>query len=380
MELSEIRESIDQIDEELLTLFIKRMGLAHQVAEYKAANNMPILNKSREREILRRVSQESGEFEGYAHRLFSVLFELSRTYQAGLCAAKSNVRTAIEQALKSSPGLFPKNGTIACQGVEGAYSQMAADRMFPRGNIVFFKSFEGVFDAVENGMCDFGILPIENSSNGSVRNVYDLLQRKNVSIVRSERLCIRHELLAKPGVKLSEITEIHSHQQALGQCSQFLKSLGDSVKIIPCDNTAMAAQLVSQSPDRGIAAISSSGCAALYGLEPITGACLQNSDNNYTRFICISKTPAVYPGANRINLVISCDHKPGALYDILAQISALELNLIKLESCPMVGHDFEFLFFFEIEASVLEPKVVDMLENLEHTCRSLKYLGNYTEV
>ena len=379
MDLSEIRGSIDKINEELLDLFMRRMDLSCKVAKYKSEHNMPILNRDREREILRWVSEHSGEMEPYAHRLFCLLFELSRTYQAGMCARDSRVRGIIEKTLSEPAVLFPYGGSIACQGVEGAYSQMAADKMFPRGNIMFFKSFEGVFDAVEDGLCDFGLLPIENSSNGSVRAVYDLIQRKNVSIVRSARLCVRHELLTKPGVRLSEITEIHSHQQALGQCSKFLHSLGDGVKVIPCDNTAMAAQLVAQSPERGIAAISSSGCAALYGLEAVQGVDLQNSDNNYTRFICIAKEPRLYPGANRISLVLSCDHRPGALYDILAQISALELNLIKLESCPMVGHDFEFLFFFEIEASVLDPKVVDMLENLEHTCRSLKYLGNYLE-
>jgi chorismate mutase/prephenate dehydratase len=380
MELSDVRQEIDSIDDELLELFKKRMDLSRKVAEYKSAHNMPILNKGREREILKRVSENSGDLDIYTHRLYSTIFELSRTYQAGLCATDSNVRRIINESMENAPALFPKSGTIACQGVEGAYSQMAADRMFPRGNIVYFKTFEAVFDAVENGLCDFGVLPIENSSNGSVRAVYDLIQRKNVSIVRSERLCIRHELLAKPGVKLSDITEIHSHQQALGQCSAFLKSLGDNVKVIPCDNTAMAAKLVAESPDPGVAAISSSNCATLYGLSPIEGVDLQNSDNNYTRFICISKKNILYPGANRITLVLSCEHKPGTLYDVLAQISALELNLIKLESCPMVGHDFEFLFFFEIEASVLEPKVVDMLENLEHTCMSLKYMGNYTEV
>ena len=380
MELSDIRNGIDKIDDQLLKLFLERMELSKEVAEYKAQHNMPILNKAREREILKWVNEKSGDMGIYAHRLFNTLFELSRSYQRELISAGSKVRSLIGSSLQDTPNLFPSSGLVACQGVEGAYSQMAADRMFPRGDIVYFKSFDGVFDAVDKGMCEFGVIPIENSSNGSVRAVYDLLQKHDVYIVRSERLCIRHELLAKPGVTLDEITEIHSHQQALGQCSQFLKSLGDRVKVVPCANTAMAAKLVSESPDRGIAAISSDNCAALYGLEPIRGVEIQNSDNNYTRFICITKKPVVYPGANRISLVLTCEHKPGALYDILAQIAALEINLIKLESCPLVGHDFEFLFFFEIEASVQDPKVVDMLESLELGCSSFKYLGNYTEI
>ncbi len=379
MDIDAIRKEIDSVDSEILPLFLRRMELSGEVAELKASAGMPILNREREREILRHVDEESGDMGIWAHRLYSTIFELSRSYQTGFMTKGSNVRTQIERALENPPVLFPKGGTIACQGVEGAYSQLAADRLFPQGNIIFFKVFEGVFDAVEDGLADFGIIPIENSSNGSVRANYELLQKKNVTIVRSSRLCVRHELLAKPGVTLDEITEIHSHQQALGQCSAFLKTLGDRVKVIPCDNTAMAARLVAESPERGIAAISSGNCASLYGLKPIGGVDLQNSDNNYTRFICITKDPVVYPGANRINLMLTCEHRPGSLYDVLSQMAALELNLIKLESCPLVGSDFEFLFFFEFEGSVLEPRVVDMLENLERTCGSLKYLGNYME-
>ena len=380
MELNELRTQIDEIDSKLLDLFLRRMDLSKNIAEVKARDGLPILNKEREREILRRVSERSGEYELYTHRLFSTVFELSRTYQRGFRNTGSNVRDFIARSLENRVELFPETGLVACQGVEGAYSQMAADRIFPRGSIVYVKTFEAVFDAVQSGLCKFGIVPIENSSNGSVRAVYDLLQTKDVSIVRSERLCISHELLVKPGVKLGEIKKIVSHEQALGQCSEFLKSLGDKVEIEKMDNTAVAAKYVAECPDRSVAALSSSNCAELYGLEALSCGCIQNSDNNYTRFICLARKPVVYPGANRITLVLSCEHRPGALYDVLSHISALELNLIKLESCPMVGHDFEFLFFLDIEASVRDPRVVDMLESLEHSCRSLRYLGNYQEI
>ncbi len=380
MEMTEIREKIDRIDDQFLKLFLDRMELSRQIAEVKARDGLPILNKERERQILRDVADKSGEYELYSHRLFSTVLELSRTFQRGFLKTGSAVRDYIEKSLSDVSELFPETGLVACQGVEGAYSQMAADRMFPRGNILYVKTFEAVFEAVQSGLCRFGIVPIENSSNGSVRAVYDLLQVKDLSIVRSERLCISHELLVKPGVKLSEVKKIVSHEQALGQCSAFLKSLGDRVEVEKMDNTAVAARFVAESPDRSVAAISSSNCAELYGLEALNAGRIQNSDNNYTRFICLSKKPVVYPGANRISLVLSCEHRPGALYDVLSHISALELNLIKLESCPMVGHDFEFLFFLDIEASVRDPKVVDMLESLEHSCRSLRYLGNYQEI
>jgi chorismate mutase/prephenate dehydratase len=189
-----------------------------------------------------------------------------------------------------------------------------------------------------------------------VRATYDLLRTKNVKIVRSERLCIRHELLAKPGTKLSDITEVHSHEQALGQCSEFLKSLGDKVEIIPAENTAMAAEYAAKCDKPGVAAIASHSGCKIYGLETVATD-IQNSDNNYTRFVCIAKDTEIYPGADHISLILALSHRPGALYEILSKLAALEVNLIKLESCPIIGHDFEFMFFFELQASVRDPKI-----------------------
>ena len=378
MDLSELREKIDHIDERLLPLFLERMAVSKEIAGYKAEHSMSTLNKQREREILARMCAESGDMEQYSHRLFSTLFELSRAYQDSLTSNGSNVRKTVEASLSKVSAPFPQTGTVACQGVEGAYSQMASDRMFPRGNLMFFKTFEAVFDAVISGLCQFGLVPIENSSNGSVRAVYDLLQTKKVSIVRSERLCIRHELLAKPGVCLKDITQIHSHEQALGQCSEFLKTLGDTVRTVSCDNTAMAAEKAARSADAGVAAIASHSSGLLYGLAPLKTD-IQNSDNNYTRFVCIAKEPTIYPGSDRISLILSCEHRPGALYGILAKLAALEVNLFKLESCPIVGHDFEFMFFLELQASVAEPKTLAMLESLERSCEIFIFLGNYLE-
>lgn len=378
MDLSEIRKKIDEIDSKLLPLFLERMNLSAEVAAYKKANNLPVLNKGREREILDRVMKESGEMDQFSHRLYTTIFELSRAYQDSLNTSNTELRKNIETAIENSPEIFPKSATVACQGVEGAYSQMAADKIFPRGNLMFFKTFEAVFDAVENGLCRFGVVPIENSSNGSVRATYDLLRTKNVKIVKSDRLCIRHELLAKPGAKLEDIKEIRSHEQALGQCSEFLKGLGPDVKIKPVANTAMAAKSVADSDDLTVAAIASHSGCELYGLVPLKQN-IQNSDNNYTRFICISKNTEIYPGANRISLVLECEHRPGTLYQILAKLAALEVDILKLESCPIVGHDFEFMFFFEISANVKDPNTIAMLESLERDCRKLIFLGNYSE-
>ena len=378
MELSEIREKIDAVDDQLLDLFLQRMDLSEEVAAYKNEHHLPILNKERERAILAKVTEKSGEKERYAYHLFSTLFELARSRQAELIDAPTRVGAQIKAALADMNEVFPQTGLVACQGVEGANSQVACDRLLPRGNIVYVKTFQAVVSAVESGLCKFGVLPIENSSNGSVRAVYELLQDHNLSIVRSTRLCIRHELLALPGVKMGDITEIYSHEQAIGQCSKFLNSL-NGVRVIPCDNTAAAAKMVAERGDRHVAAISSHPCAALYGLETVSDE-IQDSDNNYTRFICVTKDPVIYAGASRISLIIACDNKPGALYEILSKLAALGINMTKLESCPVTGRNFEFIFFLELEASVQEPGVLAMLEELERSCAGFHFLGNYAEV
>ena len=378
MELSKIREKINAVDDQLLDLFLQQMDLSEEVAAYKNEHHQPILNKQREREILAKVAEKSGDRERFSYHLFSTIFELSRSRQAELITAPTKVEAQVKASLAAGGEVFPQTGLVACQGVEGANSQVACDRLLPRGNIVYVKSFEAVFSAVESGLCKFGVVPIENSSNGSVRAIYDLIQRKKFSIVRSTRLCIRHELLALPGVKMDDITEIYSHEQAIGQCSKFLNGLG-GVRVIPCDNTAMAAKMVADSGSRHAAAISSHPCAALYGLQCVNDA-IQDSDNNYTRFICITKDPVIYAGANRISLIIACDNKPGALYEILSKLAALGINMTKLESCPVTGRNFEFIFFLELEASVHEPGVLPMLEELERSCANFQFLGSYAEV
>ncbi|NLV86809.1 MAG: bifunctional chorismate mutase/prephenate dehydratase [Clostridiales bacterium] len=378
MDKIEIRKQIDEADDGILSLFLKRMELADKMAAAKKELGLPIPDREREREILAKVSEKSGDMEPYAYYLFSALFKLSKTRQNELLSAPSKVRTQIENALSAGEAVFPRSGTVACQGIEGSNSQTACENLIPRANIVYVKTFEAVFDAVESGLCKYGVLPIENSSSGSVRTVYKLLQNRSFSIVRSTKLCIRHELLAKSGTVLSDIKEIYSHEQAINQCEKFLSSL-PNVKIIPCGNTALAAKMVSESDNPHIAALSSHTCAELYGLSVVSDS-VQDSDNNYTRFICITKEPKIYGGANKISAIFACDNKPGALYDILSKPALLGINMNKLESCPVTGRNFEFVFFMDLEASVREPHVISMLENLERSCETFIFLGNYEEV
>ena len=200
-----------------------------------------------------------------------------------------------------------------------------------------------------------------------------------MSIVRSVKKNIQHELLAKRGTRISEIKEIYSHEQAIGQCSKFIKSLGEDVVVREVVNTAVAAQMVADSDRTDVACIASHDAGSLYGLTNLRST-IMDSANNYTRFIVIQKDPAIYPGANRISMILATEHRPGALYDILAQLSSNSINLIKLESSPMVGHDFEFFFYVDMEANIYEPGVLETLAYLERTCASFKYLGNYSVI
>ena len=267
MDLSEARVKIDEIDKQLVDLFCQRMTVSRDVAAWKKEKGLPLTDPERERKKLVEVTQQAGEeFQGYTAALYSQLFDLSKAYQAQQNRGKALLCTMIEEAIAKTPEVFPEFAPVACQGVEGAYSQEACERLFSVPNILFFKNFEGVFTAIEQGMCRYGVLPIENSTAGSVNAVYDLMMRHRFYIVRSVRLKVEHCLLAPAGTELKDLREVVSHEQALNQCAGYLKSLGD-VKLTVFENTAAAAKYAAQSGRRDVAALSSRSCAALYGLD-----------------------------------------------------------------------------------------------------------------
>ena len=379
MDLTEIRQEIDGIDQELVRLFCARMNLSAQVADYKKANNLPIFVPARERAILQKVAQMAGpEMENYTRVLYSMLFELSRSYQSKRNGELSPLYQTISQAIEHTPKLFPQNPIVACQGVEGAYSQIACEKIFKSPLIMYFKSFDAVFNAIEQGMCQYGILPIENSTAGSVTKVYDLMIRHNFSIVRTFRLKIDHNLLANPGAALSDIKTIYSHEQAISQCSDFLRSL-PGVNVVPVENTALASEMVAKSGSKEVAALSSRSCAELYGLQCLA-ASVQDKGNNRTRFICISKNLEIYPGADKTSIMMVTPHKPGALYKVLARLYTLGINVTKLESRPIPDREFEFMFYFDLETSIYSEEYVQLMCELDELCEEFKYLGSYTEV
>lgn len=377
--LEELRKEIDQIDEQMTNLFKARMAAASQVAEYKKEKGLPVLDAARERALMGKVAERAGEeLADYAQSMYRSILAASRSYQNVRMGLDSTIYDEIQSALSATPDLFPQRPIVACQGIEGAYSQIACDRLFKAPTILYFQTFAHVFKAVETGMCQYGILPIENSTAGSVNAVYDLMLRHNFSIVRSARLKISHNLLAKHGARLEDIKEIYSHEQAISQCAGYLGGF-KGVKVTVVENTAVASRMVAESERSDVAALSSRFCAEHYGLNTLEEN-VQDQDNNYTRFICISKKLEIYPGADRTSLMMTLPHKPGSLYNVLAKFHALNISLQKLESRPLPGREFEFMFYFDIEASVYAPEMQKLLRDLEADSEQLRYLGTYNEV
>ena len=379
MELSHMYEQIDNIDRQIGQLFVRRMELSAAVAREKAAEGILTPDVSRERENRARFRQTAGPgLEGYAGVLYSTLVDVSHSYQAAVTNGASPQTARIAAALEITPKLFPEAASVACQGVEGSYSQIAAEKLFREPSIAYVSSFEAVFAAIDSGLCKYGVLPLENSTAGSVNRIYDLMMQYHFSIVRSVRLKVDHNLLARPGVKLGDIREIFSHEQAISQCAGFLRGYPD-VKVTPCANTAVAAKMVAESDRTDVAALSSRSCAELYGLVSLASA-VQDMGNNHTRFICIGRELEIYPGADRTSIMLTTQHRPGALYSILARINALGINLTKLESRPLPDRDFEFMFYFDLDTPVYSPRFIQLMADLDRLCDTFRYLGSYSEV
>ncbi len=378
MKITDLRKRIDEIDSEIITLFKERMNVVLGIAEYKKENALVVADKAREREVLYRMMDLAGEdLETYTKTLYQTILSLSRGYQSEHMTEKNALTDEIKAAVANTPKKFPKRATVACQGVEGAYSQIACEKLFSAPQILYFDTFNSVFEAVEKGTCKYGILPIENSSYGSVSQTYDLMKQHNFHIVRSIKLKVDHALVTKPGTKLEDIKEIISHEQAIGQCAIFLKGL-NGVEIKTCENTAVAAQMVANAQVNTLAAISSPISSKIYGLDVLkTG--IQDNASNFTRFICISKDLEIYPDADKISLMLSVSHTPGALFDVLSKFAALDVNIVKLESRPLPGTDFEFLFYFDVDSTPYSEKILKLLSKLSESLEIFVFLGSYGE-
>ncbi|MDR3216215.1 MAG: chorismate mutase [Clostridiaceae bacterium] len=371
------RAKLDAIDNKIAELYRTRMELARVIGLYKANNDLQAFDAAREKEIINRVTKEfPTELKAYAKQLFDTLIETSKAYQSRFL--KPDLDELLENTLKSADKPFPVSASVACQGVEGSFSSIAAEKLFTISDITYFKNFESVFNAVEKGLCEYGVLPIENSTVGSVNEVYDLMKRHRFYIVRSLRLPVAHSLLAKRGTELKDVKEIFSHEQAINQCSEYLTKLGSKVKVTVCENTAAAARAVADSKRKDVAAIASENCCSLYSLSALARG-VQNKERNYTRFICISKNPEIFERADKVSIMVSLPHESGSLNRLLNKFSVLGLNLTKLESRPLESSEFEFMFYFDFDADLRKPEVRNLIAELSVTLPQFIFLGCYSE-
>ncbi|MCI6496438.1 MAG: prephenate dehydratase [Anaeromassilibacillus sp.] len=370
-DLADIRKEIDGIDKELIELFKKRMDCAKAVGEYKKANNVPILNQKREDEILDEVQKKGGEYGHYARLLYANIMELSRALQHNIVGSGEAMRRTITEAVKVLP---EKNLKIACQGIKGANSHEAATEIFPLCQPVFYKKWSDVFAAVDKGEADFGVLPVENSTAGSVSDVYDLILKNRFYIVREKQLKINHCLCGIKQSSLEDIEQVWSHPQALSQCSEFIAE--NNMKAVPCSNTAVAAKEIFEEKRINCAAICSESAAEEYGLK-ILKRDFQNSQGNTTRFIVISKKLYIPENADKISLCFSLPHVTGSLYTVLCRFNSSGLNLTKIESRPMPDHKFEYLFYLDFTGNVYNDDVLNLLCALSEELPEFSFLGNY---
>ena len=372
-ELSEIRIDIDQIDEELIALFKRRMDCAKEVGYYKKANNTPVLNEKRENEILDAVAQKGGEYGAHARLLYSNIMELSRALQHNIVCSGKTLREEIMQA-KTKPDT--ENITAAYQGIRGANSHEAALKLFPNAETMSCKTFEDVFAAVDSGQATFGVLPVENSTAGSVSAVYDLILQHRFHIVGALDLPIEHCLGGLKQSTFDDIEMVWSHPQALAQCSGYIAS--HNLNPVPKANTAVAAQEVAKEKRLNVAAICSKAAIEEYGLQTLAES-LQDYPDNTTRFIVISKELIITENANKISLCFSLPHVTGSLYSLLCRFNSLGLNLTKIESRPIKGKDFEYLFYLDFTGNVHSENVIDLLSQLSEEMPEFSFLGNYFE-
>ncbi len=370
MDLDQIRQQIDDIDEQLLSLFAKRMQCSKAVADYKVAHDLPVLNRQREQQILDRVEAQAPAIASEARLLFSTIMDISRTAQYPTVNKNSPLRSLIRDGF--SRQFQPES--IACPGVNGSYSQLAASQLFPNQPLRFFNTFDQVFQAVKTGQCSCGIVPIENSYAGSVVENYDSLQQYEMYINHAVNIPISHCLVAPKGAKLENIRQVYSHKQALDQCSDYITQ--HSFQSVTADNTALAAQYVAQQSDPSCAAIASRQTAALYDLQ-ILDENIQSSGANSTRFVVISNTLCIQPEANCISLAFSLPHVSGSLYCVLSKLAAFGLNLTKIESRPLKSSPFEYLFYLDFIGHLQDEKIVSLLCGMRDELPYFKLFGNY---
>ena len=375
-ELKLLRDEIDVIDRQIAALFQQRMGVTYQVGQYKVRNHMNVLDERREKEVLaaKAALTDDPAMQGDLTTLFESIMSISRKQQRRLVQENDPWfdRYLEDRGETRSPLSNPR---VLYQGEPGAYADEAAALFFgedvPREKV---RTWEEIFLALKEGRADYGVVPIENSSTGSINQVYDLLARYGAHIVGEQTVKVDHCLMAPKGAALDTITDVYSHEQGLSQCEDYLKS--HQWERHAMLNTAAAAKFVAESGDKSHAAIGSKRAAALYGLD-ILAEGINFNDSNYTRFVVVSPVMELREDADKISALFTLPHKSGTLHRIMAVFAVAGLNMMKLESRPVVGHNWEHLFFVDFSGNLREEGMDGVIRELTQTASGFRVLGNY---
>ena len=351
MNIDDLRNQIDEIDRQLISLFGSRLNLSRRIGEVKSRQGINIHDQKREGEVIARIKRmatEEGVDPADAARLYNFIFKASRGVQ-GLSAA--------------------------FQGESGAFSDIATRKIFGMAaRVVPLESLEEVFRAVEEEDVSYGVIPVENSLEGSIDTAYNLLLDSSLTVSGELELKISHCLIANRGATLSTIKKIYSHPQALGQCQAFIKHL--KCQLIPAYDTAGSVKLIKDKKIIDGAAIASSSAAEIYDME-ILARDIQDNPENYTRFFIISKTASDPTPADKTSAIFTVKHQPGALSGILNAFATENINLTKLESRPTRRKPWEYKFYMDFEGNYHDPGPSRALEQAQQYAIFIKILGSY---
>ncbi len=370
MSLDKLRNEINEIDSQIRELFVKRMNICYQVAEYKIENGLPVFQSAREKQIIDKVrSSVPDDLSDSAEVLFTNIMDISKCKQYQRFFSDA-------EPLLAKPFDLGGNRRVAVPGTVGSYSHMAANKFLPDSQPTFYESFGEVFAAVESGSAEFGVVPIVNSTAGTVTQTYELMRMYNFKICACTKVAAVHCIAAKPDTDVNSIKKVYSHEQALMQCAHYLSAHGYSTHTY--ENTALAAAYVRDSA-QPIAAICSEECAKHFGLK-IIDRNIVDAECNFTKFILISKDTIIADDADIISVSLTLPHQTSALYRLLTKFSVSGLNLTKIESRPIANTDFDVLFYLDFEGSLNSPNVIKLIRELEGELSYFKFLGNYKEI
>lgn len=374
-DLKELREQIDGIDRQMVALFEERMKLCGQVAEFKIRTGKKVFDREREAAKIQSVKElADNDFNSHGiEELFQQIMAMSRKLQYQLLAENGVIGRLPFIEVEE---IEREHVRVVFQGVEGAYSQAAMNQYFGDQIASFHvEQWRDAMEAIAEGSADFAVLPIENSTAGSVSDMYDLLVEFENYIVGEQIIRCEHKLLGLPGSSLEEIKRVYSHTQGLAQCRPFLEQHRDW-ELIPLENTAVAAKKVACEGDRTQAAIASVFAGERFGLEILAENIYLNKANS-TRFIIVTNQRIFQKHANKISICFETPHVSGSLYNMLSHIIYNNLNMTKIESRPITGRNWEYRFFLDFEGNLNDGAVKNALRGIREEAMNMKILGNY---